>query len=421
MTINWRRIGLLIGFLAAVVLLGYGLYYVFLRPTVEPGAIPTNTNTGTGNLPQAGTGTGGQTVTNVNGSLPGGGTGITQGELGPTGQPITPGASPVATGGLTQTKTLTRTKAYGAAISNDGVNPIYYDRTSGKFYRLAADGNAIAVSDQTFYNVENVTWASDKNRAVLEYPDGANIVYDFASKRQVTLPKHWEDFAWSPNGQQLAFKSMGSSNETRWLAIANSDGSGAKKIEALGDKDSTVFTNWSPTGQIVAMYVEDKDFDHQNLYFVGQNKENFRSVTVEGRGLQSQWSPSGNALLYSAYSSANNYRPSLWITGVSADGGNEQRVALNIETWASKCTFANNTTVYCAVPQSLPDGAGIFYKDLNESPTDIYKIDLATNSKTRIAIPEGNHNIETIMVADDEQNLYFTSKNDGRLYEIDLR
>ena len=55
MSFNWKRIGLLIGFLLAVVAIGYGLYFVFLKPSL-PGETPTtNTNLNTnGGLPQAG-------------------------------------------------------------------------------------------------------------------------------------------------------------------------------------------------------------------------------------------------------------------------------------------------------------------------------------------------------------------------------
>ena len=65
------------------------------------------------------------------------------------------------------------------ALASDGVNVIYYNRATGKFYKVFPDGRTVPVSEEVFYQVQNVSWSPDKNKAVLEYPDGANIVYDF--------------------------------------------------------------------------------------------------------------------------------------------------------------------------------------------------------------------------------------------------
>ena len=269
--------------------------------------------------------------------------------------------------------------------------------------------------------MENITWSPSKEKAVLEYPDGANIVYDFATNQQVTLPKHWQDFSFSPNNQQLVLKSLGADAENRWLAVANADGSQAQKIEHLGDKDATVYPDWSPNNQIIAMYSEDKDFDRQNLFFVGLNNENFELTVIEGRGFQEQWSTKGDRLLYSVYSSASDYKPTLWIVEAQGEQIGQNRRDLRLQTWADKCTFSDNDTIYCAVPKNLQTGAGIFSTDLNDSPTDIYKIDLKTGFKTKIAAPEGNHNIDQIIITQNGNDLYFTSKTDGRLYNIRLR
>jgi hypothetical protein len=420
MNLNWKRIILLISFVAAVILFGFLLYYFFLRPALpgQPSA-NLNANAGPGVLPQAGVNGNIPVGGNINGGLAGQG----NVNLGPPTE-IPPSAiSPaaVANGSLTATKALTTNRVYQATLGSDGSSAYYYDKTNGLFYQITPDGKSTPLTDTIFYNVEKVTWSPNREKAVLEYPDGANVIYDFKNKTQVTLPKHWKDFSFSPTNQQLVFKSIGTTGENSWLAVVNSDGTKAEKIERLGDKDQTVYTAWSPNSQIIAMYTGDKNFDQQYLYFIGLNNENFKATIIDGRGFSGQWSSKGDRLLYSVYSDATNYKPNLWIVAAQGETIGQNRKNLNLETWTDKCTFADNDNIYCAVPRSLPEGSGIFSNDLDAEPCDIYKIDLISGFKSKIAIPEGNHNIENISITNNGQFLYFTSKTDGKLYKINLK
>ncbi len=419
MNLNWKKIGLLVGFFAAVIAVGYLLYFLFLRPAIPATPTTTQNQPGAGSgLPSAGSGNnipiGGQT----------GGTLSTGGRVeipGPPTEPTNPAVSTVANGGLTQTVALTTIPAYQPTLASDGQNAIYYDKTTGLFYQITPNGKSVPLSNEVFYQVQNITWAPSKQKAVLEYPDGSNIVYDFNAKKQVTLPTQWKDFSFSPSGDQLIFKSMGNDPDNRWLAISSVDGSKATQLENLGDKDATVYPVWSPNNQIVAMYTEEKSLDQKNLFFIGLNNENFQSITVDGLGFVPQWSTQGDTLLYSVYSSNSDYKPTLWIVGAQGDSIGVNKKNLNLQTWADKCSFAGNTTIYCAVPTSLQAGAGIYRADLDNSPTDLYKIDLTSGLRSRIAVPDKDVNISNIVVTNSQQTLYFTDTATGQLFKINLK
>lgn len=417
---NIKKIGLLIGFFGAVILIGYLLYFLFLRPAIPttpidqtPGAV------GTGGLQPAGTGGNIPVGTGTGGALGGS---VTGNEIpGPPTDPLAPGVSEIANGGLTQTTSLTTSQAFQPTLASNGQNAIFYDRTTGLFYQVTPSGKVSPISNKVFFDVQDITWSPDKEKAILEYPDGANIVYNFETNQQVTLPNHWKDFSFSQDGNEIVFKSIGNDPENRWLAVSSVDGSKSFQLQNLGSKDATVYPSWSPNNQIVAMYREEKNFDQQNLYFVGLNNENFQSLTVDGLGFEGQWSSTGDKLLYSAYSSNTDYLPNLWIAGAQGNSIGENKRNLSLPTWADKCTFSDNDTVYCAVPINLQEGAGIFRKDLDNSPTDIYKIDLTSGFKTKIAIPDQNVNVNNILVTSNQQTLYFTDKNTGLLYKINLK
>jgi len=407
---RYKKIFLILGFILIVFVLGYLLYLLFFKPA--PPITPTPTEpvatTTPGGLPTATVGPGGEIIPTPTG-LPG--------EIARPGLPV----SPVAQGGLTETTELNQVISTDATLAQDGSALQYYNKADGKFYRLTKDGKATLLSDKIFHQVETVVWSPNKNKAVLEYPDGANIIYDFDSDKQVTLPKHWQEFTYSPDGEQLVMKSMGLDPDNRWLAVVNEDGSKALPIEALGENAASVYPAWSPNNQMIAMYTEGIDFNRQEVFFVGLNKENFKSMVVEGRGFDPLWSPQGDRLLYSVYSTDNNSKPLLWIANAQGDNIGTGRKSLGIETWANKCIFADNINAYCAVPESLQEGAGLLPELAKNTRDNLYQIDTRTGLKKLVAIPDGNYNISNLIISDNGQYLFFTDAITGRLNKIQLK
>ncbi|MFA6194819.1 MAG: hypothetical protein WC719_03700 [Patescibacteria group bacterium] len=408
---RFKKVFLIIGFLALVFILGYLLWSFFFKAGV---ITPTATTTpGTvGGLPSAGVGTTTGTTVGEGSGLPGGITIPT--EVSPAG-----GISPTAVGGLTKTSAITKSPTLGSTLSSDG-KVQYYDKNDGKFYKVDDQGNVVALSDKVFYGVDSIVWAPDKNQAVIVYPDGNKILYNFQTKSQVTLPSHWQDFSFSPDSNQIVSKSLGLDEENRYLVVSNDDGSKATALENIGTNDKTVYPSWSPNNQIVAMYTEGVDFNRQEVYFVGLNGENFKSTTVEGRGFESKWSTTGDKLLYSVYSTATNLNPQLWVVGASGDTIGQNRQSISLSTWANKCTFASNNEVYCAVPENLSKGAGMFPELADKTKDNLYKINLTTGSKELIAIPDGAYNISEVIVPTSKDSLYFTDKTTDQIYKIDL-
>jgi len=416
---RYKKIFLIIGFLALIILAGYFIWSLFFQ-TATPLTNTSPNATGTINgLPSADNGTGSGTDQTGSNGLPTGNGGNSSPIPGQGAQnPNTPTAT--ATGGLTKTTVLNQTPSLDPVLNSSG-QVQFYDKNDGKFYKINSDGTKTTLSDKIFHSVQNVTWAPNTSKAVLEYPDGTKILYDFTTQKQVTLPAHWKDFSFSPDSNQIISKSIGVDEENRWLVVANDDGSKATALEEIGTKDSTVFPSWSPNNQVVALYTEGLDLNRQNVYFVGLNGENFKSTIVEGRGLQYQWSTSGDKILYSVYNTNTNMNPKLWIVDANSDTIGQDRGSIGLSTWASKCTFASNSEVYCAVPDQLPQGAGLYPELADQTKDSLYKIDLTTGSQKLIAVPDGSYNISQIMVPDSQDYLYFTDKFSGSIYKVNLK
>jgi len=408
--IKYKKLFLAVGFVLIIFILGYLLYVLFFKPTIQEPIVtePTATVTPTG-LPIAPVGPGQIVAPPTDVGLP--------------EEKIEPEISPsqTAQGGLTQTTQLNQVASHGAILASNGSDVQYYNKNDGKFYRVTKDGQITSLTDKIFHHVETITWSPSKNKAILEYPDGANIVYNFTTNKQITLPAHWKDFNFSPNGERIVMKSMGLDPGNRWLAIVNEDGSKARRIESLGEKDATVYPSWSPNNQIIAMYTEGVDFDRQEVFFVGLNNENFKSTIIEGRGFQPRWSSKGDTLCYSVYSSRNDLKPSLWIVNAQGESIGSGRKNLKLETWADKCVFANNTDLYCAVPKKLEEGAGLFPELAKNTSDRLYKINTRTGLKKLLAVPDKNYNMSNLNISNDGSSLYFTDEITGRLHKIKLK
>jgi len=413
---DWKRILLIIGFLLLVGAIGFLLYLFFFAPPPPPQEPEKPPEIITG-LPEAGP----AQPPVLRPEVPTTPTGVALpvgGEV--VAQPALPATASEAQGGAVQIKELEPDRALAPTLAADGENIVSFDIYDGTFTRFTPDGQAEKLTDQTFLGAEEIQWSPDAKRAVIGFIDESNIVYDFETKQQITLPKHWENFDFSPSGKEMVFKSLANDVENRFLVIANDDGSGARALESLGERAGLFDVKWSPSDQVVAIVREGIDGSRQRLYFVGKNGENFKSAVVEGRGLEMKWSPQGDRLLYSGYTAESEFKPELWIMNALGESIGSGRQPLKVQTWAEKCSFGDNETLYCAVPKTMERGAGLL-KSVGDTNEDaIYKIDLTTGSKVKLAEPPEPHTMGQIVISKDQSVLYFTDKDTGRLYSMRL-
>ena len=400
---NRQRLLIILGFILLTLLLALGMYWFFFRPFFAPTAAPPIVIPPVTTLPPAPPAVG----------------------VLPPAPPVAvpPAPAEVAAGGAVVAAPVTSTAISNPTLSPAGQSSSFYHPPDGQFYRVGPDGAAQEIDGRVFHNVQNVTWAGDRNRAILEYPDQSKILYNFATQTQITLPRHWQNFSFSPTGEQIAFLSLGLDEQNRWLAIANADGSKTQAIEPVGNNADKVQVAWSPNNQIVAFSRtgQAQGLNSQEVLFIGKNRENFKSLLVNGIGFLGQWSPDGERVLYSATSGDDDWKPRLWIAGGDVDTIGDGKTQLALNTWADKCAFADAAAVYCAVPKNLPRGAGLYRQASETTADDIYRIDTSTGAIALVGVPTENYTVGRIMVTEDGGYLYFTDRSSGQLYKINLR
>lgn len=404
-----KRILLILGLVIVAALIGFGLYLAFRRAQVTPGVGAPGAPTGpAGQLPTAGE----------------------RGAPGAAGAPTAPGALPTA--GVNApavtppsyyqpqaVSQITSESVLYPSVNNTG-NFRYHNATDGKFYEVK-NGVPTLLSDQVFYNVQNVTWAKNKDEAVIEYPDSSKIIYNFTTNQETSVPKHWQNFSFSNDGNQIAAESIGLAPENRWLVTAQTDGTGIKLVEPLGDNADKVTVDWSPSRQTVAFSDTGDPLgaDRRQMLLIGLNHENFKGLVVEGLDFQPQWSPTGQQLLYSVDSARSDFKPELWISNAYGDTIGSNRRALSINTWANKCTFADENTLFCAVPRNLPEGAGMSPAVAADEPDDLYKIDLKTGLKTPVTLDK-DYTFDSISYDGANKKILFTDHHQTGAFQVNL-
>jgi len=401
-----RKILIIIGFVIVVIGIGFGIYLAFFRAPAPVAETPPVTETPAGQ-------TGGLPSSGLAGTRP-----ITAAPEAP-GQIGLPSAKTIAT------SDIALSGAEGLTLASDGTSVQYYDSTSGLFYKVGADGTLTPLSNQKFFQVQKATWSNDGTKAVLEYPDGSKIVYDFTTDKQlVTLPKHWQDFAFSPAGDKIISKSMGDDINNRWLVISNVNGTNSKIISSLGDNADKVEISWSPNNQVVGFSKTGDptgEAGTQEVYLIGQNNENFKSLKVKGYNFNAEWATEGDRILYSVADPANGYKPTLWVADASGDNIGTNAAKVNLDTFVDKCAIISGYKAYCAVPKSMDDGAGLDSRLATGTDDQIYFVDLRTGATSFVGAPDTAVSIGKISVSANEQYLYFIDQANGGLHQMKIK
>lgn len=331
--------------------------------------------------------------------------------------------SVVAEGGLTKVKRLTSSQVVAPILSSDGQSVSYYDPSTGRFYTINSKGEVDELSSATFPEAETIVWSDLANKVAVEFPDGTNVIYDFESQKQTTLPSHWEDFDFSSDGKEVAAKSLATDPNASVLVITNADSSQTQAVAALGLNANLVEVNWSPNDQVIAFSntgTEQSGFGRSMIVPIGKNKENFDGLIVEGLNFHSKWTPDGKRLVYDVTGSESNFKPTLWVVDATAATMGENRRSLSVNTWVEKCVFADSSTLYCAVPLLLPDDAGLQPGLVKDEDDAVYRIDLEGGAVRLIGIPVETTAMENLAISDDGSLLYYTDEKD-RLSFMRLR
>lgn len=331
----------------------------------------------------------------------------------------------VANGGIVYTNTVVNNPTLGMVISGNSL--ITFNKNDGGFYKTDPNtGKNVLITQDKFKGAENIVWAPTSEKAIIEFPDGSNVMYDFNKNKQYILPKNWYDFSFQKDAEKIAFLIDSNNYKERWLSVANPDGSDMSPIEPLGNNADRVIVSYSPNEQMIALSRTGEAIGglSQQVLLLGLHDENFKALDVQGRGFHPIWSPSGDKIVYDAYNTDTSYNPNLWVVNSKSDTLGTGHKSLGVSTWVSKCGFdSTGKNLYCGVPRSFIVGSGMFPETLKEAGIydDIYKINVYSGYSQLIAKPIPDISVESLTVSSDNSVLYYKDAISGNIYNMKLK
>lgn len=211
----------------------------------------------------------------------------------------------------------------------------------------------------------------------------------------------------SPDGNQLFYLKPSPTGGVLGI-ITDSVGRNPKQVFA------SPFTEWKPqwvNATTIALTTLASSEADGYMYFLNPVTGDFQKVIGPVRGLTTLVNPSGSVVLVG---SSVNRRISL-ATYTVATGTTTPR---DLSTLPAKCTWQNDTVVFCAVPREISSGQypDDWYQGLVTFNDSFWSIDTAQNSTTNIVSPSQKFDAHHLLVSPDGAYLYFINKLDGTLW-----
>jgi len=302
----------------------------------------------------------------------------------------------------------------------------YYEPNSGALYRLTSSGERIELIRDRFPSVERIVWDAFGDRAILSFPDGSSVMVNFTTNERISLPRGGRDYVFQGDSGDVVFNFVTSDPSRNFLVMGTPDGSEARAIEPIGDRADRVQPTYSPDGSVVGLYRKSAGVSSEEIIFLGQQDENFKSMVVSGIGFKGVWTPDGNRMLYSVSTPDNNYNPTLWIVDARGDAIGLNNTSLGLSTSVDSCVMnSDGSKAYCSVQDTLPPGTGLYPELFNPREASIYEVNLETGSSKRIAEPVTEDGrripVEQLSLSPDGSELYFVEGRTGRVMKIQLQ
>lgn len=302
------------------------------------------------------------------------------------------------------------------------------------WYFVLKPGKVTAPASGVGFTVPGQTKSGNKLKVISESPvislrqNGESILfYDFSGQLWLFNPgeakpvlsgqapvENLSDIIWpktfSPDGKKIVYQ--------RDNGLFTSDSNGKNQKTLIGNlKLKDMILKW-PSANKIALFSKPSGLIAGSLWFLDTRNLNFSKIINSFLGLEILFSPDGSSFIYSHVDS-NGKNPTLAIY----DKKGNQKIISNISTLVDKCVWAKDlTNIYCAAPKLWPDSAVLpddYYKNAFLTTDDIWKINTETGEKTLIFEYVGD--VSNLAVSEDENNIFFISKENQFLYKLNIR
>ncbi len=292
--------------------------------------------------------------------------------------------------GSNQSKTIQKLKlvsqepVLSPTIGEDGKTVKYYTRSNGRVFASDFIGNNLKeISSVTLNGLIKALWSPDKTKTIGVFSDNNTLkkyFYDYSNNQSALLNNKIGYVAWSPDSKRIAYEFIDSTTGQNNISLANPDGSSWKNIFKTRLDDLIV--EW-PSKEKISLRQPASGLAQGLLYAIDSATGDFNKILSELYGLSIKWSPKADKILFSSTNDRGG-NPKLSLS--DASGANFKD--LKLLGLADKCAWSNDDrTIFCALPQEISVNAvwpDDYYKGLVILADDFYKINLESDTKTKI-------------------------------------
>lgn len=302
-----------------------------------------------------------------------------------------------------------------AHFSDDEI--LFYDFSGLLWQFKNGDSRPTLIDQMATQNPAEIIWgASGKNivKSGLNQSDVSYIFSDFGKKIFTNLRANIKSVVFSPDGGKIAYYLSDGLN-TNSLYTSSPDGKNQKSlIGTLKLRDLNLL--W-PKNNIISLTSKPSGLTTGNLWVLNTATLGLTRLIDGLFGLEALWSPDGNNFIYS-YTDQTGQSPKLAIY----KNGSFKNIN-NISTLVDKCAWLKDSiNIYCAVPRVWPDSAILpddYYKNTFLTIDDLWKINAVTGEKNLVF--QGLGDISNLAVSENENNIFFISKENQFLYKLIIK
>lgn len=334
----------------------------------------------------------------------------------PTEQPLLGGPAEIKKGALS---VLVGEPVIGATLSREKDSVLYMLRENGNLYRINFDGQEKnRISNTTIIGVYQVRWSPDKSKIFITYENNdriKNLVFDLASIPSASsiLPSNISSASWSPDSKTLRLLEK-RSHDVGFITTS-ATGKNIKHqftipladLVILPSNGASIFFTEAPSGLVQGP-----------LFQLNSVNGSFKEI-LNGFGLGAIISQDENWALISATNEKGSLLP---LTRVTIKN-NSKIIIPNILTLAEKCAFANNETIFCGIPQTIPKKSIMpdsYYKGDASLTDHLVKINTQTLETTSYEDVVSGFDMQDIFTDERGENVFFRDAKTDFLYRFSL-
>lgn len=307
----------------------------------------------------------------------------------------------------------------GGIAFNDGEDVVirYVERATGHIFETNRDSlEQNRISNTTIPRVQESVWSPNGEMVILRYLDESETLKSFYGKvlKEAGVLEGWflsnniTDIDVHEDGDIFYIRKT--DNSAKGI-VANFDGTNSKTVFS-----STIY-DWYPQWSGDSVTVTTKPARDISGFVYLLKSGNLEKI-LSSSGLIVNINPDGSKILLSL---SNSDETNLFVY----DLRNKNATEVSFRTLAEKCTWSNNSTLFCASPYNsitgvVPDD---WYKGSLSFSDDIWSYDTETETARLIFDAEANNNVFdaiNLTVDSNEKTLLFTNKSDLILWALSL-